>query len=184
MTGVATPSGSARANAETETLGMRLRAARTAAGLSLTTLARTSGVGKGSISEIENDLRPPRLETLWNLATAIGVPLGYLVGPPEKEAVEGTAVAATFIGSWTHLGLHEVYRATVAMQRQVSDAHAPGVEETITVVDGAVDVGPLGESVILGIGQSARFPGDRPHQYMALGGPAEVLILIHYPPSR
>ena len=184
MTGVAAPSGSAGADEATETLGTRLRTARNAAGLSLATLARASGVGKGSISEIENDLRPPRLETLWNLATAIGVPLSELIGPPEKEEVEGTAVAATFIGSWTHLGLHEVYRATVRPQRQISDAHAAGVEETITVVDGTIEVGPIGETAVLSVGQSARFPGDRPHQYMAIGGPAEVTILIHYPPAR
>lgn len=166
-----------------ETLGARLRRLRVERGCSLSELARRSGVGKGTISELENDRRGARLGTLFALTTALDAPLGALLA---DGAVRGESVAAVQLGRWPVGGqLVEVYRAVVGEARQESAPHAAGVEETVTVVRGRVRVGPAGGERELAAGQSLRYPGDRPHVFEALGDPAEVLLLMHYPePAR
>lgn len=172
-----------------ETLGVRLRRLRGERGCSLSELARRSGIGKGTISELENDRRGARLGTLFALTTALDAPLGALLpdGPPpacgtDAGAVRGESVAAVLLGRWP-VGpqLVEVYRAVLDEAPQESAPHSAGVEETVTVVRGRVRVGPAGAERELGAGESARYAGDRAHRFRGLGGPAEVVLLMHYP---
>lgn len=55
-------------------VGRRLKQLRVDSGLSLSELARRSGVGKGTLSELETGRRNPTLETLYALTTALGRP--------------------------------------------------------------------------------------------------------------
>lgn len=167
------------------TTGERLRLLRAGRGVSLSELSRRSGVGKGTISELEHDRRGARLDTLFALTTALGAPLGVLM--PDRDGVgdqhvSGTSVTAILLDRWdVQRGLVEAYRATVTAERQESDAHAPGVEETVTVVQGRVLVGPAGVERELRAGESHRYAGDEPHRFAAVGGPAQVVLLMHYP---
>lgn len=168
-----------------ETLGARLRQLRLARDCSLSELARRSGIGKGTISELENDRRGARLDTLFALTTALDAPLGALLPDPDTragEAVRGDCVAAELLGRWP-VGPHlvEVYRAVLGQAAQRSAPHAAGVEETVTVVRGRARVGCAGDERVLAAGESLRYPGDRPHRYQALDAPAEVVLLMHYP---
>jgi transcriptional regulator with XRE-family HTH domain len=152
--------------------------------VSLSELSRRSGIGKGTISELENDRRGARLDTLFALTTALGAPLGALLpdGAAETEPVAGASICAVLLDRWTiSSGLVEVYRATVAPERQDSLAHAARVEETVTVVRGRVRVGPVGSERELGEGQSLRYSGAIPHMFQARGRSAEVVLLMHYP---
>lgn len=168
-----------------ETLGARLRRLRVERGCSLSELSRRSGVGKGTISELENDRRGARLDTLFALTTALGAPLGALMpdgAVPAAAQVEGNAVTATLLARWpVERYLIEVYRATLAERRQESAAHAPGVLETVTVVRGRVLAGCAGDERELAEGESLRYRGDLPHRFAALGAPANVVLLMHYP---
>jgi transcriptional regulator with XRE-family HTH domain len=168
-----------------ETLGTRLRRLRTERDCSLSELSRRSGVGKGTISELENDRRGARLDTLFALTTALDAPLGALMPDAAATAgaqVEGDSVAATLLASWPmERYLVEVYRATLAERRQESAAHAPGVLETVTVVRGRVLAGCAGAERELAEGESLRYRGDLPHRFAALGAPADVVLLMHYP---
>jgi transcriptional regulator with XRE-family HTH domain len=172
-----------------ESVGWRLRSLRTEQGVSLSELARRSGIGKGTISELENDRRGARLDTLFALTTALDAPLGALL-PDTADAVtarvNGASVGALLIDRWTvGTGLVEVYRAALAPTRQDSPPHAADVEETITVVEGRVRIGPAGAERELSEGESLRYPGDVPHRFQAIGQPAEVVLLMHYPaPDR
>jgi len=171
-----------------ETVGTRLRRLRLDKGCSLSELSRRSGVGKGTISELENDRRGARLDTLFALTTALGAPLGALVpdgGACGAPPVQGDSVTATLLGRWPlRQYLVEVYRASLAERHQESAAHAPGVLETVTVVRGRVRVGCAGGERELGEGESLRYRGDRPHRFAALGAPADVVLLMHYPPQE
>ena len=60
-------------NEKRASLGDRLRAARTGAGLSQSMLERESGVPKSMLSRYENDHLLPSVRTLRRLAEAIGV---------------------------------------------------------------------------------------------------------------
>jgi transcriptional regulator with XRE-family HTH domain len=169
----------------TDSVGSRLRRLRDDRGLSLSQLSRLSGVGKGTISELENDRRGARLDTLFALTTALGAPLGALLsdrGAADGQRIAGVSVSAVLLDRWTvDSGLVEVYRATLAPDRQDSLAHAGEIEETVTVIQGRVLIGPAGSEQELGAGESLRYPGDVPHRFEALGGPAEVVLLMHYP---
>jgi transcriptional regulator with XRE-family HTH domain len=169
-----------------DSVGDQLRRLRTERGMSLSELARTSGVGKGTISELENGLRGARLDTLFALATALDAPLGALLprrGGADVGPVTGDSVSAVLLDRWAvDGGLVEAYRATLTTERQESQAHAHGIEETVTVVRGRVLVGEVGSEQELGTGESLRYAGDASHRFAALDGDAEVVLLMHYPP--
>jgi len=171
--------------AAAETLGTRLRRLRAERRCSLSELSRRSGVGKGTISELENDRRGARLDTLFALTTALGAPLGALMPDGAAAAgaqVEGDSVTATLLGSWPmERYLVEVYRATLTERRQESAAHAPGVLETVTVVRGRALAGCADAERELAEGESLRYRGDLPHRFAAIGAPADVVLLMHYP---
>ncbi|MDQ1206080.1 helix-turn-helix domain-containing protein [Microbacterium sp. SORGH_AS_0862] len=168
-----------------ESVGVRLRRLREERGMSLSELARVSGIGKGTISELENDRRGARLDTLFALTTALDSPLGALLAGSGAEAqpVTGASVSAILLDKWT-VGstLIEAYRATLTTDRQESRAHAHGIEETITVIRGRVLIGPPGTEQELRAGESVRYPGDGPHRFQALDDAADVILLMHYPP--
>ncbi|WP_368496616.1 helix-turn-helix domain-containing protein [Herbiconiux sp. A18JL235] len=170
-----------------DTFALRLRHARDERGLSLSELARRSRIGKGTISELENGRRGARLDTLFALSTALEVPLGELIpsaGGDEPPVVAGDSVIATPLATWRSGGeTIEAYRASVTTTTQHSEAHGAGVDETVTVIRGRVALGPEPLERELGPGDSLRYPGDVPHVFTALGGEAEVILLMHYPAS-
>ena len=79
-------------NDENSTFGDRLAAARDAAGLSQTDLARRTGVRLSSIKSWENDQSEPRANTLQRVSGILGVSLMWLL------AGEGDGVADAEIG--------------------------------------------------------------------------------------
>lgn len=165
-------------------LGNRLRALRLSRQCSVAELARRSGIGKGTISELENGRRDARLETLFALTTALDAPLGAVLSPEgtRDEPVSGASVHATLLTTWMLDGERvEVYRARLTPTAQSSAPHATGVEETVTVLRGAVLVGPRGQERELRTGESRRYPGDQPHHFSSLGENASALLVMHYP---
>jgi transcriptional regulator with XRE-family HTH domain len=78
-----------------EQLGDRIRLFRQQKGLSLTELATASGVSKGYLSSLENDPddKRPSAQTLYAVATALGVAMSDLLGErliiePNTEVAE------------------------------------------------------------------------------------------------
>lgn len=123
------------------------------------------------------------METLFALTDAMGAPLGALLPASASRPtapVTGDVVEAVLLDRWqSEHQLVETYRATVGQNMQQSTPHAAGVEETVVVLHGTVEVGP--DAQRLGPGQSLRYAGDHDHGFRAVGGDAEVLILMHYP---
>src|SRR3954447_18974341 len=71
-------------------LAGNLRRLRVAARVSLSELARATGVGKATLSAIENGRGNPTVETLASLAAALGVPVVDLLAvaaPPPVTLV-------------------------------------------------------------------------------------------------
>ncbi len=69
-----------------------IAAHRRARGWSQSRLARSAGVGKATLSEIEAGARNPTLETLYAIAAPLGVPLAELL---RDDAAPGTGRART-----------------------------------------------------------------------------------------
>jgi transcriptional regulator with XRE-family HTH domain len=161
-------------------VGERLRRLRQDRGLSLSELARRSGVGKGTLSELETGQRNPTLETLYALTTALEAPLSTVVGP---APVQGAAVHAVLTDRVQDAAaVSEVYRIRIqggAVQR--SAAHVPGTEEHLLVFSGTARVGPASAPFEVGPGGHARWAADVPHQYEAVGRDVEGVLVVRYP---
>jgi len=171
------------------TIGARLRELREASGISLGDLAAEARIGKGTLSELETGHRNPTLDTLFAVTTALGVALSAALPPGETRAagavaVSGEAIEAVLVDRFIDIAATtELYRVIVAAgRRQDSAAHAPGVTEHWIVYAGVLELGPIGETVRLGAGESTTFTGDVPHSYRA-GGDADVTatLLVRYP---
>jgi transcriptional regulator with XRE-family HTH domain len=170
-------------------VGARLRALREASGISLGELAADAGIGKGTLSELETGRRNPTIETLFAVTTALGVALSAVLPPGETQApgavaVSGEAIEAVLVDRFVDAAATtELYRVIVAAgRRQDSAPHAPGVTEHWIVYAGVLELGPIGELVRLGAGESTTFTGDVPHRYRAEGtADVAAALLVRYP---
>jgi quercetin dioxygenase-like cupin family protein len=62
-----------------------------------------------------------------------------------------------------------------------ADPHPAGVVESLVLTAGRLRTGPADDPVELGPGDFVRFPGDVPHVYQALGGPARGVLVMSHP---
>ena len=166
-------------------VGERLRAARRARGLSLGALAEAAGVGKGSLSEIENGARNPTLSTLYALAGTLGVPLATLLADRTGARIASPGIEARLLDVSREDGATvEVYRLRLepgASHRSV--AHGDGVSEHLLVTSGRARVGRLGEETEIGPGEAAGWLSDVAHGYTAVGTePVASVLVIRSPP--
>ena len=114
-------------------------------GISLSALARLAGVGKATLSGLENGTRNPTLETLYAITAQLGVPLtAVLAEPADEPTVRGAAVSATLLEVFNDTdATYELYRMRVAPgPGQLSPAHQAGVTEHVTVFAGVLRAGP------------------------------------------
>jgi DNA-binding XRE family transcriptional regulator len=108
-----------------------------------------AGVGKGSLSEIENGTRNPTLSTLYSLAGALGVPLATLLADRPGATVASPGIEARLLDVSLDDGhVVEVYR----LRLHPGTTHRSGAH---------------------GPGESATWVSDVPHTYTA-AGPATV----------
>ena len=153
-------------------------------GLSLSELARRAGVGKATLSEIENGTRNPTVETLYALCAPLDVPLTAVLG--ETPGAHGTAAGGmtTVLLSLRHLpgATVEVFRLEFpAGAEHVSPAHGSGVREQLSVVAGRLRVGTVDDPVEIGEGEVHAWVSDRDHVFAAPAGPAEAVVVITTP---
>jgi transcriptional regulator with XRE-family HTH domain len=165
-------------------VGLRVRELREARGLTLSELARRSGIGKGTLSELESGRRNPTLETLYAVTTAIEVPLSAALRDVMSPAqISGDAVDAVLMERFeADDSVAETYRIRIrAGARQESAPHATGTTEHILVFAGMARVGVLGAPALIGPGMHASWTGDVAHVYEALSGDVEALLVVRYP---
>jgi transcriptional regulator with XRE-family HTH domain len=168
-------------------VGERLRAARRERGLSVGALADAAGIGKGSLSEIENGVRNPTLGTLYALAGALGVPLATLLAERAGARIASPGIEGRLLDVSRDDGVTvEVYRLRIDVgARHRSVAHGPGVTEHLLVTAGRARVGRLGEETEIGPGESAAWLSDVAHGYAAVGtGPVASVLVIRSPASH
>lgn len=162
-------------------VGERLRTTRRDRGLSLAALAAAAGIGKGSLSEIENGSRNATLGTLYALAGALGVPLATLLAERVGAEVSSPGISARLLET-QHVdgGTVEVYLLHLdAGARHESPGHGRGVVEHLLVTSGRAAVGPRRRLVEVGVGETATWESRGVHAYRALGDhPVEAVLVI------
>ncbi len=70
---------------ETQKLGRRIRDLRSKAGMTLTDLAKATGVSIGTLSQLERGLVSPTVRTLYTVANALGVMPAWLIDPSQER---------------------------------------------------------------------------------------------------
>ena len=120
-----------------------LRQRRKARGMSLDDLARSSGVSRAALSQIETCKSNPTVGVLWKIAVGLGVPFAELIGAPRSGVVvlrrDGRAGAA-LVGRQASRAARSpppaprpssssTSCASRPARRHASEAHAPGTHE-------------------------------------------------------
>jgi transcriptional regulator with XRE-family HTH domain len=155
-----------------------LRQRRKARGLSLDDLARSSGVSRAALSQIETCKSNPTVGVLWKIAVGLGVPFAELIGAPRSGVIvlkRGDAqVLRSSDGKFESRPLSpvgasplvEIYELRLAARAvHASEAHAPGTHEVLVVLTGQLRMRVAEEMHELAAGDSVAFAADRPHAY-------------------
>jgi transcriptional regulator with XRE-family HTH domain len=166
----------------------RLRAER---GLSAAGLARASGVARATLAELEAGRGNPTVETLYGIATVLGVTLSDLLVEAAAPAVtvvragEGPHVAGPVLQArllrqaTVERARVELYELHVSPGRpRRADPHQDGVSEQLLVHSGRLRVGPEQEPVELEPGDFVAFDASVPHVYEALEGPVSATLMM------
>jgi transcriptional regulator with XRE-family HTH domain len=179
-----------------KTIAANVRRLRAARGLSAAALARASGVARATLAELEAGRGNPTVETLYALASVLGVTLADLLVEAEAPAVQvvraGEGPQVT--GPVLHARLLrqaavdrarvEVYELRVLPGRpRRADPHPAGVVEQLLVHAGRLRVGPEQDAVELAAGDFVAFDGSVAHVYEALGGEPASATLVMTSPS-
>jgi len=174
-------------------LAAALRRERERLGLSVSELAKQARVAKSTLSQLEAGVGNPGLETLWALATALGVQVTRLIAPPRSpmqviRAQEGVPLvsehghyAATLLALCPAGAQRDLYRiaAEPGAARQ-SDPHPPGTVEHVLLCHGRARLGPAGRTVELAAGDYASYGADEAHVFEALEPGTTAVMLIEH----
>jgi transcriptional regulator with XRE-family HTH domain len=172
-------------------LAANLRRLRVAGHLSLSELARATGISKATLSGIERGNGNPTVETLAALAGALQVSVGELLEQPElapihivrgERAAEGGEARRVLDGPAHGGGAAEVLELNLAPGHvEQLAARAPGSRTLLYVLRGKVIAGPVERISELAAGDYASFPADVPQQVEAGARPARVLLVLQPP---
>jgi transcriptional regulator with XRE-family HTH domain len=170
-------------------LAANLRRLRIARHLSLSELARTTGVSKATLSGIENEHANPTVETLAALAGALRVsmvelleetPLGEVrvLRAARRSRQQRDGIRRQLLDALSVDGSLELAEiALPAGKMHEAKAQSNGSRAHVYVIDGTLRAGPVERSSELGPGDYASFPADVPHVYEAGRQAARALLL-------
>jgi transcriptional regulator with XRE-family HTH domain len=162
---------------------------RIARRLSLSELARTTGISKATLSGIEHDRANPTVDTLARLAGALRTSVGELleetslgevrivrstqVAPAERDGVPRRLLDD--LSSGASIELSELLLA--ARHTYEAPAKAAGARRHLYVLAGKLIAGPVERCTELATGDYASFPADVPQVYEAARYPARALLV-------
>jgi transcriptional regulator with XRE-family HTH domain len=174
-----------------DALAANLRRLRIARRLSLSELARATGMSKATLSGIESGGANPTVGTLAALAAALRVSVVELLDElPEGEvrivrASDGRfgqrdGVARRPLEALASAA--EVAEIALAAHERRELAPGPGgARASLYVLEGTLIAGPVERSTELGTGDYMSFPADVPYGYEAGRRAARALLLAQAP---
>src|SRR5262245_10840218 len=157
-------------------LARNLIALRHARKLTQDTVARSSGVPRSTIANLESGEGNPSLTVLLKVAGALGVPIDELLASPRAKVRKWSEsdVSSRNRGQGVRLRplvpepipdemLTVMHFAAAGAMR--GTPHLPGTLEYFTCLQGQVDIHVAGERYELAAGDVLAFPGNVPHSY-------------------
>ncbi len=161
----------------------RLKALRTAQGLSLDQLSDRSHLSPSTISRVENGKRTLGLDVLVALARGLQVSIDALLEPGSDDDVV-IRPSATFGPGVTTWELSRPTGSVHAVKQRIEPSRPIGTPKVhpgydwFFVLSGTIRL-TIGERVLLvQAGEAAEFDTMVPHLFQAEGGPAEIISIF------
>lgn len=175
-------------------IAANLRSERLRTGLSISAVARLARVSKSTLSQLESGSGNPSVETLWAIATALGIPFSRLVAAPQAptRVVRADqrnpipADQASYLASLLAPGKGNERRDLYVVEVEPDDPresapHIRGSIEHVIVGGGRIVVGAMGDTVELGVGDYASYAGDVAHYCAALEPGSWMVLMMEHP---
>lgn len=175
-------------------LGDAMRRRRNDLQLSLSDVARASGVSAAMLSEVERGKKSPTIRVLSHVAEALRCSISDLLGDVATVAPRITRAAARKRLADPESGIERVtlsdellgegldvilYRLPAGSDTGPFAPHRSGVREHLVVVRGKVEVHVGTETTRLGVDDSITYTADVAHRYRNAGkGAAELFLVI------
>lgn len=180
-------------------LGSTIRKLRLDHNLTIAEVSERAGISRGMLSKIENSLAATSLETLEQLANALGVTLSKLFqnynlprgaaqlvkkGQGMEVVRRGTRVGHTYQLLAYDQGPHKTFEPFL-ITLEDSGEEFPAFEhpgtEFIHMLEGVLEYRVGEETFVLNSGDSLTFQGEIPHRPEKLiQTPIKFLAIIHY----
>jgi transcriptional regulator with XRE-family HTH domain len=177
-------------------VGVRIRELRTVQGMTLTELARSTGLSVGLISQVERGLTDPSLETLRRIARTLDVPLFRLFREPDPEPEVAVVRRERRMQVSSPHGGVDYQRLSPGFGRLelLEGTLDPGAvsaaqpwshpsEECVTVQRGRLVVEVGAQRYELERGDSCYFDSRAPHRYVNPTQEPVVFLVAVTPPS-
>lgn len=162
-----------------DVLATNLRRLRIARRLSLSELARATGMSKATLSSVESGRSNPTVETLASLAGALRVTLGELLEEPPLGEIR--VIRAGRLEGLDEAGVALSERAWAPHRVEEGEPAATGTRAGVYVLEGKLIAGPVERVTELGAGDYASFPIDVPHLFETERNRARALVLTYGP---
>ncbi len=150
---------------------------RIARRLSLSELARATGMSKATLSSVESGRSNPTVETLAALASALRVSLGELLEEPPLGEVR--VVRAGRLEQLEEPGVALAERAWEPHQVEEPEPAVAGTRVGVYVLEGKLIAGPVERVTELAKGDYASFQVDAPHMFETERARARALVLTY-----
>ena len=171
-------------------VGARLKRLRTQRRLTLTGVAKTTGISKSTMSRLETGQRRPTLELLLALSHAYRVPLDDLVAAPEEgdpriRLKPGYVKGTTVIPLTRQPDGMQAWKIVIPTSKVTPEPRAHDGYEWIYVLSGHMRFVLGDQDWVLGPGEVASFDTKVPHWFGSTGDePAEILSIFGRPGER
>lgn len=164
----------------------RLRALRLGAERTIEDVATAAGMAPSTLSRLEGGKRRLTVDHLGVLATALGTSVDALLAPerptqdarvrPHVHEADGLRIAA--LSRRSGAGVPRAFHLTIPPERTDPDQRSHEGHEWIYVLSGKVRLLLGDDELLLVPGEAAEFSTWTPHWLGAVGGRAEVLVLM------
>jgi transcriptional regulator with XRE-family HTH domain len=150
-----------------------IRTYRLRRNLTLAQLSELSGISVGHLSRLETGTRTPTVRLLLQLARALGVSVGTLIGEPHEQdtvhlsrSIDRQTITAgdTSLQSLSDPALPLLQAVELSLQPgRVGEPAAHAGEEWVYVINGTIEVDVNGHTATLAAGDAVHFRADIPH---------------------
>ncbi len=173
-----------RITSELNQIAPRLRRVRERKSITLSELAKATGISTSTLSRLESGQRKPSLELLLPILAALAVPLDEIVRPPQVDdpRVLRTSTRSdgrTFTPLSQHSGEPQTFKVSIPATDRDPKPRSHAGFEWLYVLSGPVRL-ILGEhDIVMQTGEAAEFDTQNPHWFGSTGSrPVEVLSMF------